>query len=158
MFVFATKRQKISSLCKNTHLRKDAAFLHFRSKESSENRIFPWKGNIRELLKIWSFPSFSQIFVRRKLLFSYSVLFFLISVFYNFLPSGHSSFMWNFRKILWAILDKKCLPIDILTYWPTNNGDFKGSFFCLNSEVQKSTLKLQQFLRYISFKRVFGLA
>ena len=123
---------------------------YFREKETYENY---WKYDLFR-----PFHKFSQIFVRRKLLFSYSVLFFLISVFYNFLPSGHSSFMWNFRKILWAILDKKCLPIDILTYWPTNNGDFKGSFFCLNSEVQKSTLKLQQFLRYISFKRVFGLA
>ena len=31
---------KISYLRKNTHLRKDAAFLHFRLKESSENKIF----------------------------------------------------------------------------------------------------------------------
>ena len=31
---------KISYLRKNTHLQKDAAFLHFRLKESSEN-IFP---------------------------------------------------------------------------------------------------------------------
>ena len=32
---------KISYLRKNTHLRKDAAFLHFRLKENSENMIFP---------------------------------------------------------------------------------------------------------------------
>ena len=32
---------KISYLRKITHLRKDAAFLHFRLKESSENMIFP---------------------------------------------------------------------------------------------------------------------
>ena len=32
---------KMSYLRKNTHLRKDAAFLHFRLKESSENIIFP---------------------------------------------------------------------------------------------------------------------
>ena len=32
---------KISFLGKNTHLRKDAAFLHFRLKETSENMIFP---------------------------------------------------------------------------------------------------------------------
>ena len=32
---------KISYLRKNTHLRKDAAFLPFRLKESSENMIFP---------------------------------------------------------------------------------------------------------------------
>ena len=60
---------KISYLRKNTHLRKDAAFLHFRLKESSENMIFPWNGNIRKLTKIWSFLQFSQIFVRRKILF-----------------------------------------------------------------------------------------
>ena len=52
-FVFATIRHrkfhlyvqlsytKISYLHKNTHLRKDAAFLNFRLKESSENVIFP---------------------------------------------------------------------------------------------------------------------
>ena len=51
--VFVTKRHrkfhlyaqlsyaKISYLRQNTHLRKDAAFLHFRLKESSENVIFP---------------------------------------------------------------------------------------------------------------------
>ena len=51
--VFVTKRhrkfhlqaqlsyKKISYLRQNTHLRKDAAFLHFRLKESSENVIFP---------------------------------------------------------------------------------------------------------------------
>ena len=63
---------KISYLRKNTHLRKDAAFLHFRLKESSENMIFPWNGNIRKLTKIWSFLSFSQIFVGRKFFFSCS--------------------------------------------------------------------------------------
>ena len=63
---------KISYLRKNTHLRKDAAFLHFRLKESSENMIFPWNGNIRKLTKIWSFLSFSQIFVSRKFFFSCS--------------------------------------------------------------------------------------
>ena len=51
---------KISYLRKNTHLRKDAAFLHFRLKESSENMIFPWNRNIRKLTKIWSFLPFSQ--------------------------------------------------------------------------------------------------
>ena len=51
--VFVTKRHrkihlyaqlwytKNSYLRKNTHLRKDAAFLHFRLKESSESMIFP---------------------------------------------------------------------------------------------------------------------
>ena len=44
---------KISYLRKNTHLRKDAAFLHFCLKESLEN-IFPWNGNIWKQTKIWS--------------------------------------------------------------------------------------------------------
>ena len=43
---------KISYLLKNTHLRKDAVFSHFRLKESSENMKFPWNGNIRKLTKI----------------------------------------------------------------------------------------------------------
>ena len=60
---------KISDLRRNTDLRKDAAFVHFRLKECSENMIFPWNGNIRKLTKIWSFLQFSQIFVRRKILF-----------------------------------------------------------------------------------------
>ena len=38
----------------------------------------------------------------------------------KFLPLGHSNFMWNFRKILGAILEKKCLITDILTHWPTD--------------------------------------
>ena len=63
---------KISYLCNNTHLQKDAAFLHFCFKKSSENAIFPWNGNIRKLMKIWYFFTFSQIFVRRKFLFSCS--------------------------------------------------------------------------------------
>ena len=66
---------KISYLRKNTHLRKDAAFLHFRLKESSENMIFLWNGKIRKLTKIWSFLPFSQIFVRRKFFFSCTVIF-----------------------------------------------------------------------------------
>ena len=79
LLVFVTIRHhirlsytKISYLRKNTHLRKDAAFLHFRLKESSENMIFPWNGNIRKLTKIWSFLPFSQTFVRRKFFFSCS--------------------------------------------------------------------------------------
>ena len=64
---------KISYLRKNTHLRKDAAFLHFRLKESSANMIFPLNGNIQKQMKIWSFLHFSQIFVRRKFFFSCSV-------------------------------------------------------------------------------------
>ena len=63
---------KISYLHKNTHLRKDATFLHFRLKKSSENMIFLWNENIKKLAKIWYFLSFSQIFLRRKFLFSYS--------------------------------------------------------------------------------------
>ena len=60
---------KNSYLRKNTHLRKDAAFLHFRLKESSENMIFPWNRNIRKHTKKRSFLHFSQIFVRRKFFF-----------------------------------------------------------------------------------------
>ena len=59
---------KISFLRRNKHLREDAAFLHFRLKESSEN-IFPWNGNTQKLMKIWSFLSFSQIFVRQNYFF-----------------------------------------------------------------------------------------
>ena len=62
--VFVTKRHrkfylyaqlpytKISYLRKNTHLLKDAAFLHFRFKGSSENMIFPSNGNIQKVMKI----------------------------------------------------------------------------------------------------------
>ena len=53
-------------------MRNDAAFLHFCLKESSENMIFPWNGNILKLTKKWSFLPFSQIFVRRKFFFSCS--------------------------------------------------------------------------------------
>ena len=60
------------NLSKNTHLRKDTAFLHFRLKESSENMIFPWNENTRKLTKIWSFLLFSQIFVKQ--LFFHSVM------------------------------------------------------------------------------------
>ena len=64
---------KISYLRKKTHLRNDAASLHFPLKESSENMIYPWNGNIRKQTKIWSFLHFSQIFLRRKFFFSCSV-------------------------------------------------------------------------------------
>ena len=32
--------------------------------------IYPWNENIPKLIKIWSFLSFSQIFLRRKFFFS----------------------------------------------------------------------------------------
>ena len=67
---------KISYLRKYTHLREDAAFLHFRLKKSSENMIFPWNGNIRKQTKIWFFLHFSKIFVRRKFFFSCSGTYF----------------------------------------------------------------------------------
>ena len=41
------------------HLLKDAAFLHFRLKESSENTIYPWNGSIQKQTKLWSFLHFS---------------------------------------------------------------------------------------------------
>ena len=100
-FVFATIRHrkfhlyvqlsytKISYLRKNTHLRKDAAFLHFCLKESSENMIFPWNGNIQKLTKI-SFLPFSQIFVGRKFFFSCS--------------AGAVYFSWLFAQSLSLLL------------------------------------------------------
>ena len=96
-FVFATIRHrkfhlyvqlsytKISYLRKNTHLRKDAAFLHFHLKEMSENMIFPWNGNIGKQTKIWSFLHFSQIFVRQKFFFSYSITIVLTEFLIGFL-------------------------------------------------------------------------
>ena len=62
-----------SYLRKNTHLRKDVVFLHFRLKESSENMICSWNGTIQKLTKIWSFLFFSGILVRLKFFFSCSV-------------------------------------------------------------------------------------
>ena len=50
---------KISYLRKNSPLPKDPAFLHIGLKESSENVIYPWNGNIWKLTKISSFCSFS---------------------------------------------------------------------------------------------------
>lgn len=58
----------MSYLRKNTHLRKDPAFSHFYLKESSKSIIFLWNRN-----KIWSLPSFSEIFVRQKTLFFHGV-------------------------------------------------------------------------------------
>ena len=60
---------KISYVPRNMHLRKDAAFLHFRLRESSDNIISQWNGNLRKLTKLWYFLSFLQIFERRKLFF-----------------------------------------------------------------------------------------
>ena len=62
-----------SYLRKNTHLRNDVVFLHFRLKERSENMIFSWNAIIQKLTKIWSFLFFSGILVRLKLFFSCSV-------------------------------------------------------------------------------------
>ena len=64
---------KISNLCKGRHLRKDAAFLHFRLKESSKNMILSLNGNLQKLKKIWYFLSFLQIFVRKKFFFQYKM-------------------------------------------------------------------------------------
>ena len=63
---------QISYLPKNTHLRKDAPFLHFRLKESSDKMISPWNGNVWKQTKIWSFLHFSQVFVEQKFFFSCS--------------------------------------------------------------------------------------
>ena len=84
---------KISYLRKNTHLRKDVAFLHFRLKESSENMIFPRNGNIRKLTKKWYFLSFSQIFVRRKFFFSCSVSYECYMHLFRWIKKYNSSFL-----------------------------------------------------------------
>ena len=78
-FTFSYLYKKSSYLCKNTHLRKDAAFLHFPFKESSENRIFPWNGNIQRLTKIWSFRktkilSFMQSYQHIKCAYQINIL------------------------------------------------------------------------------------
>ena len=80
---------EILYLCKNTHLLKDAALLHFHLKESSENMIFLWKGNIRKLTKIWSFLPFSQILVRRKFKFSCSYFHAVCTLSSNVLRVGY---------------------------------------------------------------------
>ena len=51
---------KISYLRTNTHLRKNAAFLHFRLKESSENMIVLWNANMRKLRKYNLFCPFQK--------------------------------------------------------------------------------------------------
>ena len=58
-----------SYLRENTHLQKDAAFSHFRLKESSENIIFLQNGNIRKKTKMRPFLSFSQILITLKFFF-----------------------------------------------------------------------------------------
>ena len=63
--------------------------------------------------------------------------FFLKNLTVNILPLGHSNFMWNFRKKLHAILQKKMFTYshtDLLTYWPN---DFKESAFT-QSQVSKN--------------------
>ena len=60
---------KISYLRKNTHLRKIAAFLHFRLKESSDNVIFPWKGDIQKLTKKMIFSVLFINFCKMKNIF-----------------------------------------------------------------------------------------
>ena len=55
----------------------------------------------------------------------------------------------NFRKIRYSRFGEKCLLTDILTYW---QWWFYRIPFHLKARVQKSTLELQQSLRYISFK------
>ena len=52
----------------------------------------------------------------------------------SFLPLRHPNFMRSFRKILWAVLGKTCLPADILTYWQWWN---HMTPFRLKARVQK---------------------
>ena len=81
LLVFVTRRHRkihpyvqllytnISYICRNTHLRKDAAFLHFRLKKSSENMIFWWNGNIWKLIKKTNFSALFTNFGKTKILF-----------------------------------------------------------------------------------------
>ena len=62
--------KKISYLCKNTHLRKDAAFLHFRFKESSENMTFPWNEKNTKPNENMTFSVLFTNFCKTKVLFS----------------------------------------------------------------------------------------
>ena len=64
---------KVFYLRNDTHLWKNAAFLDFHLKESSENLIFLRNGHIQKLMKKSPLLSFSQIFVRRKFFFLCSV-------------------------------------------------------------------------------------
>ena len=52
----------------------------------------------------------------------------------QFLPLRHSKVTRSFRKIQWAILEKKRLPTDILTFWQWWN---HRTPFCLKLGVQK---------------------
>ena len=61
----------------------------------------------------------------------------------SFLPLMHRNFMRSFRKILWAILDKTCLPTDILTYRQWWN---HRTTFCLKAGVQKQTPQVETYL------------
>ena len=83
--VFVTIRHlhtKISYLRKNTHLRKDAALLHFRLKKSSENMIFPWNAfftNFRKM-KILFFMQWELIIDFHNEHFHYQNYFFFILI------------------------------------------------------------------------------
>ena len=55
----------------------------------------------------------------------------------SFLPLRHPNFMRSFRKILWTVLEKMCLPTDILTYWQWWN---HRTPFRLKVGVQKAIL------------------
>ena len=55
--------------------------------------------------------------IQKKLFLGY---FWALSQKYYFLPLCHSNFVWNSTKTLWAVLEKKCFPTDILAYWPTD--------------------------------------
>ena len=47
----------------------------------------------------------------------------------NFLPLRQPNFLWSFRKILYAVLGKTCLPADMLTYWHNDNREIIGPLF-----------------------------
>ena len=88
-----------------------------------------------------------------------SFFFFKKSV--NVLPLGHFNFMWNFRKKSYEAFWRK--TIYLLKYWHSDQLThwqrwFHRIAFCLKAGVTKSNLEVQQFVRYISFKSLFGHA
>ena len=147
-FFFVTKRHrkfhpyaqlphtKISYLLKNKHLRKDAAFLHFRFIESSENMIFPWNGNIRKLMKIWPFLSFSQIFIRRKFFFSYS------DININSTPSDRRK-----SPLALAMINNTCWMMVLALYHAT-------ILVCCKYLGNLSVIFSEDFAIYLNFKKL----
>ena len=117
---------------------------------------------------VFSGFSWTTYFAKSKILYSWGyvwalspkwVFFFKKSV--NVLPLGHFNFMWNFRKKSYEAFWRK--TIYLLKYWHSDQLThwqrwFHRIAFCLKAGVTKSNLEVQQFVRYISFKSLFGHA